>query len=96
MPNTKNPISVSRTLGLGLAACLATLLPLTCRTEPDPPPVSDAVHVGRQSCKACHEVEHERFAGSHHDLAMQEASAQTVLGDFDDIRFTHFGVETGP
>jgi Flp pilus assembly protein TadD len=39
----------------------------------------------------CHEQEAELFAGSHHDLAMQPANAETVLGDFDDASFTHFG-----
>jgi hypothetical protein len=34
----------------------------------------------------------ELWAGSHHDLAMQEATEETVLGDFDDATLTHFGV----
>src|SRR6185436_625712 len=29
---------------------------------------------------------------SHHDLAMQEATPASVLGDFDDASLTHFGV----
>ena len=32
------------------------------------------------------------WRGSQHDLAMQEATAETVLGDFDDASFTHGGV----
>ena len=32
------------------------------------------------------------WRGSHHDLAMQEASAETVLGDFDDASFTQGAV----
>lgn len=35
------------------------------------------------SCAECHEAEYEAWSGSHHDLAMQEASSATVLGDFD-------------
>jgi len=31
---------------------------------------------------------------SHHQLAMQEANASTVLGNFEDARFRHFGVES--
>lgn len=34
----------------------------------------------------------EKWRGSHHDLAMQVATPETVLGDFDGTRYTHFGV----
>jgi tetratricopeptide (TPR) repeat protein len=34
----------------------------------------------------------ERFAGSHHDRAMQVADAATVLGDFNNATFTYNGV----
>ena len=33
-----------------------------------------------------------QWAGSHHDLAMQEATADTVLGNFDDASLTHYGI----
>ena len=36
----------------------------------------------------------EEWTGSHHDLAMQPAVPDTVLGDFDDAEFVHYGVET--
>jgi len=48
--------------------------------------------VGRESCAECHSEQVDRFTGSHHDLAMQPADESTVLGDFDDARFTHFEV----
>lgn len=51
-----------------------------------------AEHVGDQSCKACHFKEHQQWQGSHHDLAMQEASAQTVLGDFNQAKFINQGI----
>ena len=47
-----------------------------------------AEHVGDQPCKGCHLKEHQQWQGSHHDLAMQEANAQTVLGDFNQAKFT--------
>lgn len=53
---------------------------------------STAEYVGRAACGECHPVQSERWSGSHHDLAMQEATEQTVLGDFDGASFTHFGV----
>jgi tetratricopeptide (TPR) repeat protein len=49
-------------------------------------------YVGRASCSSCHEEEDARWVGSHHDLAMQEATESTVLGDFDDAEFEQFGV----
>ena len=49
-------------------------------------------YVRDAACADCHQPEHAAWSGSHHDLAMQEATADTVLGDFDDATFTHFGV----
>jgi predicted CXXCH cytochrome family protein len=40
----------------------------------------------------CHERASSDWQGSHHDLAMKEASAISVLGDFNDARFTAYGV----
>ncbi|MBK1721751.1 hypothetical protein CKO23_05720 [Thiocystis violacea] len=51
-----------------------------------------ATFVGSQRCAECHEVELERWRGSYHDLAMTEATAETVLGDFNDAEFTAQGV----
>ncbi len=51
-----------------------------------------AEHVGDQSCKTCHLKEHQQWQGSHHDLAMQQANAQTVLGDFNQVKFTSQGM----
>ena len=51
-----------------------------------------ATFVGRDTCASCHAAEAEAHAGSHHDLAMQPATADTVLGDFDDATFDHNGV----
>ena len=53
---------------------------------------SGAAYVDDASCADCHARQHEAWTGSHHDLAMQEATAETVLGDFDGATFTHFGV----
>ncbi len=51
-------------------------------------------YVGRGVCMSCHTEQDARWRGSHHDLAMQEANEETVLGDFDDAHFTQFGVES--
>lgn len=49
-----------------------------------------AGYVGTATCAGCHEAETDAWRGSHHDLAMQPPTAQTVLGDFDNARFEHF------
>ena len=50
--------------------------------------------VGNEKCKDCHKPEYDRWKGSHHDLAMEVASEETVLGDFDNATFLHFGNTT--
>jgi len=49
-------------------------------------------HVGRGVCAGCHQEQAAQWSGSQHDLAMQEATAETVLGDFGGVSLTHFGV----
>ncbi len=53
-----------------------------------------AKYVGRKICTQRHETESDLSAGSPHDLAMQEATAETVLGNFDGASFTHYGTTT--
>jgi predicted CXXCH cytochrome family protein len=51
-----------------------------------------AEYMGRESCKECHEKEFLLFQGSDHDMAMDTAIDKTVLGNFNDVSFTHFGI----
>jgi Flp pilus assembly protein TadD/cytochrome c553 len=51
-----------------------------------------ATYVGGQTCGSCHEAEFNAWQNSHHDLAMQPANEKTVLGDFQNTSFSHFGV----
>ncbi len=48
-------------------------------------------YIGAAACAECHQQEHDDWVGSHHEQAMKPANADTVLGDFDDATFTHFG-----
>ena len=50
-----------------------------------------ATYVGVDACADCHPEETQRWRGSHHDLAMQEASPETVLGDFGDLAVEYRG-----
>jgi len=56
------------------------------------PPGLEPQYVGREACKDCHPAEFESWQGSDHDLAMDYATPDTVLGNFSDQKFTHFGV----
>ena len=51
-----------------------------------------ATYVGRSSCVECHATEVEQWIGSDHDLAMDVATDETVLADFNDVEFTHHGI----
>jgi len=84
-----------------LATALAALLACSAEEEtpkleaaPSPAPgwERSAGFAGAVSCVECHEEAYRAWSGSHHDLAMQVASEETVLGDFDEASFTHFGV----
>ena len=50
--------------------------------------------VGAQACAGCHSAEADAWKDSHHALAMQPATAATVLGDFSGAQIEHFGVTT--
>lgn len=63
----------------------------TARPTPAPQP---ATYVDESSCANCHDAQAQAWTGSHHDLAMQEATSATVLGDFADASFTKDGMQT--
>jgi predicted CXXCH cytochrome family protein len=60
--------------------------------EAAPPASAEPAFVGAGVCAGCHEREAEAWRGSHHDLAMAEATEASVLADFADARFSHAGV----
>src|SRR5215471_5042388 len=53
-----------------------------------------ATYVGSETCIRCHAAKAARWRGSHHDLAMQQATESTVSGNFSNARFTYSGVTT--
>ena len=55
---------------------------------------TQSTFVGNGACASCHASQVQDWTGSHHDLAMQEASEKTVLGDFDNANFVYEGVTT--
>ena len=54
-------------------------------------PNPDAEYVGAKSCKECHEDAFNDWTKSDHHKAMLPATAENVLGDFNNTEFEHFG-----
>jgi predicted CXXCH cytochrome family protein len=55
-------------------------------------PVSAPAYVGRAACSECHAEQDRLWRGSDHDLAMQEANKNSVLGNFDNVTFRYAGI----
>lgn len=64
------------------------LLPLLLFTGPG------HAYTGSEACRDCHAQEYANWQGSHHDLAMQLPTPETVVGDFEDTEFEYHGVST--
>ncbi len=81
-----------------LIAAILVLLAPACVAVGAPAGVAgkdaDPTYVGSQACAGCHGAQFAAWQGSHHDLAMQPANSETVLGDFSDANFVHSGVTT--
>ena len=54
----------------------------------------EARFVGSEACAGCHANASAAWKGSQHAHAMQHATAETVLGNFDDARFHYAGIES--
>ena len=54
----------------------------------------EATYLGRDSCVQCHQTEAALFHGSHHDLAMDLATEEFVLGDFSEQTLEHHGIKS--
>lgn len=53
-----------------------------------------ASYVGRTTCLECHRAQGDAFINSDHDRAMDLATDETVLGDFNNQTFTRFDEHT--
>jgi Flp pilus assembly protein TadD len=74
---------------------LALVSVVACSPGPDEAidvPLPEAAYVGVEVCARCHEAQTELWRGSDHDLAMQEATEETVLGDFSGRELVYGGV----
>jgi hypothetical protein len=86
----RNGTSMNASWLAAVPAVILLTLPGPMRARANEP----AAFVGVQSCAGCHTVQFDAWKGSHHALAMQPVTAQTVLGDFADAKLEHFGVTT--
>ncbi len=77
----------------GLAASPAVVAPASGRGA-TPGEDRSGGYVGSAACRPCHEAATSAWQGSHHDLAMQVAGSDSVLGDFHDTTFDAHGVTT--
>lgn len=82
-----------KTLFSAALLCMSAILSaITTAHAAIPAAEKDAGYAGYKACAGCHESETLAWQGSHHALAMQTATQATVLGDFDDARFEHYGI----
>jgi predicted CXXCH cytochrome family protein len=86
-----------------LAFLAALVGGIACDSEPPgggdsstsvPASLADPEFVGSGECARCHAEQHAKWLGSHHDRAMEPATAATVVGDFDDASFGSFPILT--
>ena len=94
-----NPEAILSAIALFRATLIVACLMLTGCDQPSErvvvTPILDeeeSEFVGSTNCSGCHGTEYELWQGSHHDLAMQDATSESVLGDFKDIEFNNHGL----
>jgi len=64
---------------------------VVAKSAVNPPP---ARMVDEQQCQGCHQAQAKDWQGSHHQLAMQAATPQTVPADFNNASFSAEGETT--
>jgi predicted CXXCH cytochrome family protein len=57
-------------------------------------PLASATFIGAKACAECHAGETAKWQESQHAHAMQHATDTTVLGDFNDAKFSYNGIVT--
>src|SRR5690554_312238 len=63
--------------------------------EPRPVAAAErAEYVGSEACAGCHDAEYAAWRSSDHRRAMEPATAESVLGDFDGAVFAYYGRTT--
>ena len=77
-----------------LATVVVLLLVAACAKDTDESDAyrsGEARFVGSERCADCHRGQYEEWRSSHHALAMQPATEDSVLGDFSGASLDYFG-----
>jgi tetratricopeptide (TPR) repeat protein len=85
--------SIARALLRPLCVPIFLLYLAACGPAEEPSSVTSnapASYAGSAACTACHETQFSSWQDSHHALAMQHATPETVLGDFSNAEFRHY------
>ncbi len=85
---------MSRKVGVGIllvALIIAVGIGMADRYRDSPDEISSN-YVGRDSCVQCHVTQANLFHGSDHDLAMDLATDEFVLANFEDQTIEHHGI----
>jgi len=78
-----------RRLSAGVLLLIASAIHAVAQQHPPEP-----AYIGSAACSTCHEEASAAWQGSMHELAWQEPTETSVLGDFNDAVFEHRGVVT--
>jgi predicted CXXCH cytochrome family protein len=85
-------------MAVAAAFTLASGLAFHFHSRGDPasnvPDYSVTAFVGSETCAGCHQTEAKFWNASQHKAAMQHATEKTVLGNFNDASFDHYGVHS--
>jgi predicted CXXCH cytochrome family protein len=86
-------MSKRRIFWLALACTTMAAAIVACLLWPprSPGAATTASFVGTPSCANCHQEQFANWQQSHHRHAMEVADATSVLGDFNEVKFTYFG-----
>ncbi len=96
-PSPTDPLARWKLIGAAATAAIVVLIPLSLVVQPGSgagagPEETGPSFVGRDRCAPCHEAATRAWTGSDHDLAMAEATEETVLGDFDEVELEFHGI----
>ena len=78
-----------------LASTFISFFVVGCSPQPntlssgEPPEQKQATYVGGQQCSNCHQQEWNLWENSHHDLSLQAAGPDSVLGNFSNTTFRY-------
>ena len=89
---TNSPTSSRRLLWAAVALPLSVGVLLAADWYRAVPLHAKPAYVGGSRCMECHTQQGHAWTDSHHDLAMDRATPETVRGDFSGQTLEHFGI----